>query len=64
MSVPAEATVAPAQEASPFDAEEQASLDREDAEAGLLIGRLLSFLFLYTIAVAPLVAWWTWDATR
>ena len=52
------------QAAPPFGPEEQASLEREDAQAGKLIGRLLSFLFLYTIVVTVLVAWWTWDAIR
>lgn len=49
---------------SPLSAEEFAALDREDVEAGKLIGRLLAFFFLYTIVVTILAAWWTWEAIR
>ncbi len=64
MSAPADLHAASVPTSPPFGPEEQASLDQEDAEAGKLIGRLLSFLFLYTIVVTSLVAWWTWDAIR
>jgi hypothetical protein len=43
---------------------EFAALDREDSQAGRVIGWLLAFFFLYTIVVSILVAWWTWDALR
>ena len=48
----------------PFDAEELADLDREDAQAGKVMARLLCFFFLYTIVVTVIAAWWTWDAIR
>lgn len=44
--------------------EEFSALEREDVEAGTLIGRLLAFFFFYTVVVTILVAWWTWDAIR
>lgn len=47
-----------------LSAEEYAALDREDVQAGRLIGRLLAFFFLYTIVVTILAAWWTWAAIR
>jgi len=49
---------------SPLSPDEYAALDREDAQAGKLIGRLLAFFFLYTIVVTILAAWWTWAAIR
>ena len=48
----------------PFDAEELASLDQEDVQAGRVMARLLCFFFLYTIVVTVIAAWWTWDAIR
>ena len=50
--------------ASQLAPEEFSALEREDVEAGTLIGRLLAFFFLYTIVVTILAAWWTWDAIR
>ncbi len=50
--------------ATPLSPEEFAALEREDVQAGKLIGRLLAFFFLYTIVVTILAAWWTWDAIR
>ena len=47
-----------------LSADEYAALDREDAQAGMLIGRLLAFFFFYTVVVTVLAAWWTWAAIR
>lgn len=62
MTVP---KIDPQSAASPqLSADEYAALDREDVQAGRLIGRLLAFFFLYTIFVTILAAWWTWAAIR
>lgn len=47
-----------------FGADELATLDREDGEAGKVIAQLLCFFFLYTIVVMVIAAWWTWDAIQ
>jgi hypothetical protein len=51
-------------QATQLSPDEFAALDREDVQAGKLIGRLLAFFFLYTVVVTILAAWWTWDAIR
>ena len=50
--------------AAPFPPAEIAAFVREDAEAGRFIGRILCTFFAYTIVVAALAAWWTWESLR
>lgn len=40
------------------------SIDPEDAQAGKLLGTMLSVFFCYTVVTGIYVLWWTWDSIR
>lgn len=42
-----------------FTDSELEQLDADDADAGRVLGKLLSTFFLYTVLAMSLVAWWT-----
>ncbi len=42
-----------------FTDAELEQLDADDANAGRVLGKLLSSFFLYTVLAMSLVAWWT-----
>ena len=52
------ATAVPASE-NRFSREELAQFDSDDTTAGRNIGKMLAIMFLYTIIVMSLAAWWT-----
>jgi len=45
--------------AAPFTREEITQFDHDDTLAGKAIGKLLAVIFLYTVVVMSLAAWWT-----
>lgn len=45
-----------------FVNEELTQFDADDTEAGLAIGKLLCFFFLYTIIGMSIVGYWTWTS--
>jgi hypothetical protein len=47
-----------------FTAVEIEQFEADDVVAGSAIGKMLSILFLYTVAAMTLVGWWTIDSQR
>ena len=45
---------------NPFDRDEIAQFEADDATAGTAITKMLSLLFIYTVIVMALVGWLTW----
>ncbi|APZ92549.1 hypothetical protein [Fuerstiella marisgermanici] len=45
-----------------FSAVEVEQFEADDVVAGSAIGRMLSFLFLYTVLAMTFVVWWTFDS--
>lgn len=60
--VPEEITPPPPPE-EVFDPDDLAHFEEDDVDAGRTIGKMLSFLFVYTVIVMSVVAAWTWVVT-
>ncbi len=46
-----------------FDHDDLEHFEEDDIDAGRTIGKMLSFLFVYTVIVMSVVAAWTWVVT-
>lgn len=46
-----------------FTPQELAEFDKDDVQAGSVIGKMLALFFIYTVVVMSLAAWWTASVT-
>ena len=47
-----------------FSRDELAQFDKDDVQAGSVIGKMLALFFVYTVVVMSLAAWWTYSVTH
>ncbi|RMG35070.1 MAG: hypothetical protein D6725_13155 [Planctomycetota bacterium] len=57
---PAEEITVPPPPEEVFDHDDLEHFEEDDIDAGRTIGKMLSFLFVYTVIVMTVVAVWTW----